>query len=287
MSKRDKENEEPTNDSRADRAMQLLWMYADGTGQRVAGQYTDELATIVQDALSDLMHYCDREELEYFDIQTKAFRRYREELKILPRHSRNPKTTTEVEQLPTSGRQGTTATPPDRFTVCAGWDFERINTKKKMLKALELPLEFATSGWGDLPEEVRQQLLGVPSNTQTLSTISPLPDHGDNHGRTEAQALAGAEPSFPYLISVVENNERTQFRACLTRNQHTAITTKLQELQDADDIDSYRVDDEEGGSYLTFNEMADTIHDTYSCGQQPDQIVSDRTAQHYTDPARD
>lgn len=57
----------PTNDGRADRAMQLLWMYSNGTGQRDPNtqQYTDDVSTIVADVLADLQHYCEREEVNF------------------------------------------------------------------------------------------------------------------------------------------------------------------------------------------------------------------------------
>lgn len=49
-----------------------------------------------------------------------------------------------------------------RFTVCAGWDFERIDAKKNLLKLCGLSEDFATSGWIDIPADVQQKILYAP-----------------------------------------------------------------------------------------------------------------------------
>jgi hypothetical protein len=51
---------------------------------------------------------------------------------------------------------------PDRFKTCAGWDFERIDTKKNLLKLCGLSEDFATSGWSDIPADVQQKILYAP-----------------------------------------------------------------------------------------------------------------------------
>jgi len=48
----------------ADAAEVAMHAYADTTGTRQNGQYTDDLWSIVRDLLADIMHYCDREEVD-------------------------------------------------------------------------------------------------------------------------------------------------------------------------------------------------------------------------------
>jgi len=51
---------------------------------------------------------------------------------------------------------------PERFKTCAGWDFERIETKKNLLRLCGLDESFATSGWSDIPADVQQKILTQP-----------------------------------------------------------------------------------------------------------------------------
>lgn len=50
----------------------------------------------------------------------------------------------------------------NRLKTCAGWDFERIEVKKNLLRLCGVSEDFSTSGWSDIPADIQQQILYAP-----------------------------------------------------------------------------------------------------------------------------
>lgn len=69
-----------TNSDRADWAIAALEAFAEQTGQDKSGDLANEPATVVGDLLTDLMHYCGQNGLDFTKILKDAKRTYEEEL---------------------------------------------------------------------------------------------------------------------------------------------------------------------------------------------------------------
>lgn len=72
--------DEPTNEDRAEWARAGVWAFGEETNQiRKDGSMNDELETITQDLLSDIMHLCDVEGFDFDDVLRRARGNYDEE----------------------------------------------------------------------------------------------------------------------------------------------------------------------------------------------------------------
>lgn len=69
---------EPTNDQRADWAAKALDVFAKDTGMRSSTNWEDA-DLIVSDFLADLMHMCDRDDIDFSTAIARAESHYRDE----------------------------------------------------------------------------------------------------------------------------------------------------------------------------------------------------------------
>lgn len=67
-----------TNEDRQDRAMGAMEDYADRLGVEIEDEGLD---TVVSDFLTDLMHLCDAEDIEWGDMLRRARDHYTEEVR--------------------------------------------------------------------------------------------------------------------------------------------------------------------------------------------------------------
>jgi hypothetical protein len=70
---------EVTNADRADFALTALEAFAAQTGQLKSGQWDEDMQTVVQDLLCDLMHYCGQNNIDFALTLKGALGCYKEE----------------------------------------------------------------------------------------------------------------------------------------------------------------------------------------------------------------
>lgn len=75
------------------------------------------------------------------------------------------------------------------FRTLAGWDFERIDEKQKLLRAARLPESLATSGWADVPADAREALHSLAQRKSVDSMRFIVSIWSDDNTEADTQSI--------------------------------------------------------------------------------------------------
>ena len=70
---------EPENSQRAEWAENAMLSFAESVGQAHSGQWDEDRDTVYSDFLADLMHLCDRDDIDFDDLVLRGKGHFNEE----------------------------------------------------------------------------------------------------------------------------------------------------------------------------------------------------------------